>query len=451
MIESATRRDSSGSTVTVVGGGLAGTEAALFLAGRGVAVTLYEMRPERMTPAHATGNLAELVCSNSLRSDDLSTAAGLLKEEMRRLGSAVLAAADRNRVPAGTALAVDREAFSRDLTRAVEEHPLIRVVRHEVTELPSALPSTILAPGPLVSDALAACIAELAGHESFFFFDAIAPIVSADSLDMTRIFRGSRYGAEEGGDYLNAPMDRETYERFVRELLAAEQFVPHGFEAGQPLPLFPGCQPIEAIASTGLQSLAHGPMRPTGFAGNPLGDRLHALVQLRAENESGTAYNLVGFQTRLKQGEQKRVFRMIPGLENAEILRYGSLHRNSFIDSPRVLSGDLSFRKRPDLFAAGQFAGAEGYVESTALGLLAAIFVHARLEGRAAPLPPDTTAIGALLRYVTTCPTSPLEPSNIHFGLLPPGRGQGRQGKRQAVVIRAREALSAWLDGLPGK
>ncbi len=434
------------SGVTVVGGGLAGTEAALLLARNGVDVTLVEMRPERMTPAHATGDLAELVCSNSLRSDDTSTAAGLLKEEMRRLGSAVLAAADGNRVPAGTALAVDRTAFSRALTRAVEQNPHIRVERREVTQIPGEI--SIFAPGPLVSDALAAAVAELAGPERFFFFDAIAPIVSADSLDMERLFRGSRYGSEEGGDYLNAPMDRETYERFVKELLAAEQFVPHGFEAGQPLPLFPGCQPIEAIAITGLQSLAHGPMRPTGFAGNPLGERLHALVQLRAENETGTSFNLVGFQTRLKQGEQKRVFRMIPGLERAEFLRFGSLHRNSYIDSPRVLSKDLSFRRRPDLFAAGQFAGAEGYVESTALGLLAGLFVLARLEGREPPIPPDTTALGALLRYVTTCPTSPLEPSNIHFGLLPPGRGSGRLGKRQAVVNRARDAFSGWLAGV---
>jgi len=432
--------------VTVVGGGLAGTEAALFLACHGVQVTLVEMRPERMTPAHATGNLAELVCSNSLRSDDASTASGLLKEEMRRLGSAVVAAADRNRVPAGTALAVDREAFSRDLTRAVEEHPNIRVERREVTTLPDG--HCILAPGPLVSDALAAGVADLAGPERFFFFDAIAPIVAADSLDMARLFRGSRYGAEDGGDYLNAPMDRETYESFVRELLAAEQFVPHGFEAGQPLPLFSGCQPIEAIAITGLQSLAHGPMRPTGFSGNPLGDLLHALVQLRSENEAGTAYNLVGFQTRLRQAEQKRVFRLIPGLERAELLRYGSLHRNSFIDSPRVLARDLSFRARPDLFAAGQFAGAEGYVESTALGLLSGMFMLARTNSQEALPPPDTTALGALLRYVTTCATSPLEPSNIHFGLLPPGKGPGRLGKRQAVVNRARGAFSGWLEKL---
>jgi len=433
--------------VKVIGAGLAGSEAALFLARHGVPVTLYEMRPAVMTPAHRTGALAELVCSNSLRSDDPEVAAGLLKEEMRKLGSAVLACADRSRVPAGTALAVDRDLFSSLVSEEVEKNPGIALLRSEVTSLPCE-GLAILAPGPLVSPGLAAQVEALVGGDRLFFFDAIAPIADAESLDHTKLFRASRY--EEGeGDYLNVPLDRDTYFRFVEALLSGEKMVPHGFDAEERLPLFSGCQPIEAIAASGPLSLAHGPMRPTGFRGAPLGKSLFAVLQLRAENSQRTAYNLVGFQTRLKQSEQKRIFRMLPGLERAEFLRFGSLHRNSYIDSPRLLRADLSFSLSPDLFAAGQFAGAEGYIESTAIGLLAALFVLARVQDRAPPIPPPETALGSILRHVTSSLESPLQPSNIHWGLFPSIPAKGKAARRAALVARARKAFECWAP-LPG-
>jgi len=464
--------------VVIIGGGLAGTEAALTLAAAGVDVRLYEMRPGRMTPAHTSGGLAELVCSNSLKSEAEDSASGMLKSELRLLGSPVLAAAKQARVPAGRSLAVDRARFSEVLTARVEADPRIRLVREELTTLPRDVP-TILCPGPLASDALMNEVETLVGKGRLFFFDAIAPVVDAGSLDMEKLFPGSRY--EEGvGDYLNAGMDQPTYSRFVRELLAARQFVPHGFDATDKLPLFSGCQPIEAIASGGWLSLAHGPMRPTGLGPTGSGDRLRlrgslpraesrggrrdaatslgwfAVVQLRAENVERTAYNLVGFQTRLVQSEQKRVFRMIPGLENAEFLRFGSLHRNSYIDSPRLLHSDLGLRALPSVMVAGQFAGAEGYCESTALGALAARFVLARLASgdplRALPdwdptvrvgptFPPRECALGALWAHVTRCPSEPLQPGNIHFGMFP-----GPSGKREQIVHRAREAFLVWLE-----
>jgi len=439
------RKIDSLSTCRIIGGGLAGTEAALVLARNGVRTTLFEMRPARRTPAHETPFLAELVCSNSLRADIPTVAVGLLKEELRRLGSPVLLAADRNRVPAGTALAVDRTAFAQALTTQVEEEPDIDLVRQEVTAIDTdAL--TILAPGPLASDRLMAAVEKLVGRERLFFFDAIAPIVDADSLDLSKLFWGSRYG-RGSPDYLNASMDRDTYTAFVQELMKAERIVPHGFDAEEKLPLFPGCQPIEAIAATGPLSLAHGPMKPKGFfRESPLKTELFALVQLRAENAGGTAYNLVGFQTRLKQGEQKRVFRLIPGLERAEFLRFGSLHRNSYVDSPRLAAGDLSLNDAPNVFVAGQFAGAEGYVESIALGMLAAISVLARIHGREHNPPPDETALGGLLWHVTQAMEEPLQPSNMHWGLLPPVKARGKGQRRQRMVERARKAMKEWLE-----
>jgi len=428
---------------TIIGGGLAGTEAALVLARAGVKVTLHEMRPATTTPAHNTHLLGELVCSNSLRSDSPTTAGGLLKEEMRRLGSPLLAVADATRVPAGSALAVDRHRFAARLTGEVEGEPNIALVRGECTAIDSSR-TTLLCPGPLASPSLMAAVEKLVGRDRLFFFDAIAPIVDADSLDMSRLFYGSRY-QKGGADYLNAPLDRATYMAFVETLGTAEQFVPHGFEADDPLPLFSGCQPIEAIASGGILSLAHGPLRPTGFfKETSLGRDLFALVQLRAENLAGTAYNLVGFQTRLRQAEQKRVFRLIPGLEQAEFLRFGSLHRNSYIDSPRLLNPDLSLKAAPDVFVAGQFAGAEGYMESAALGLMAAWFILARLNGPEAPVPPPETALGALHYHVTASMHEPLEPSNIHFGLFPPGQGRGKKARRAYMVQRAREAMEGY-------
>ena len=372
--------------VIIVGGGLAGTEAALVLVRAGQPVHLIEMRPGVSTPAHETGDLAELVCSNSLRSDEAHIAAGLLKEELRRLASPLVALADSHRVPAGGALAVDRADFSRAATECAQASPGLELTRGEVRTLPDSL--ALLAPGPLASDALMDEMGKLIGTERRFFFDAVAPIVEADSLDQKRLFSGTRYGRGEP-DYLNSPMDERTYLDFVRALLDAEQFVPHGFDATDKLPLFAGCQPIEAIAESGLLSLAHGPMRPKGFQDNPLGSKLFALVQLRAENKARSAYNLVGFQTRLKQSEQIRIFRMIPGLEKSRFLRYGSLHRNSYIDGPRVLQADLSLRAAPHLYVAGQFAGGEGYIESIALGHLAALFILARLRSAVLPVPPE--------------------------------------------------------------
>ena len=430
----------------VIGGGLAGTEAALLLADRGIGVTLFEMRPSTMTPAHCTGDLAELVCSNSLRSDSPLVAAGLLKEELRLLGSPVIRAADRLRVPAGSALAVDREQFSASLTKAVQQHPLISLVRREVTSAVREVPA-ILAPGPLASDALMTSVEQVVGPKRLFFFDAIAPILAAESLDLSKLFFGSRYGKGEA-DYLNAPMTRAQYFSFLEELTIADRIVPHGFDADDKLPLFQGCQPIEAIAASGPLSLAHGPMKPKGFLDNPLGRDLFALVQLRAENSERTAYNMVGFQTRLRHGEQRRVLRLIPGLERAEFLRYGSLHRNSYIDSPRLLGPDLSFIGLPNVFAAGQFAGAEGYVESIAMGHLAALFLAARLGGQSAPLPPTATALGSLHHHVTGAMEEPLQPSNIHWGLFEPVKARGKRQRREAMVERARTAMQAYLGTL---
>ncbi len=429
--------------VHIIGGGLAGTEVALTLARAGVASTLFEMRPSRMTDAHETPLLGELVCSNSLRSDSPGVAVGLLKEEMRKLGSPVMEVADRTAVPAGSALAVDREAFARELTSLAQDHPLVDVRREEVTSLsPDQL--TILCPGPLASDALMSHVLELVGADRCFFFDAIAPILDADSLDRSRLFSASRH--EEGeGDYLNAPMDEDAYTRFMKALILAEKIVPRGFDELDKLPLFGGCEPVEAIASRGWTALAHGPLRPTGFGDERRTDRkLWAVVQLRAENRARSAYNMVGFQTRLTRGEQKRVFRLIPGLEKARFLRYGSLHRNSYIDSPRLVASDLSLNAMPNVFVAGQFAGAEGYVESCASGLLAARFVLDKIAGSPAQPPPPETALGGLLHHITSSQSVPLQPSNMHWGLLPPAKARRKKERRQLQLAKAREAFQEW-------
>lgn len=435
-------------TVTIVGGGLAGSETALFLARAGVSCRLIEMRPERSTPAHETADLAELVCSNSLRSSDPMTAAGMLKEELALLESPLLALAVEHEVPAGSALAVDRRKFSQAVTSAVEQHPLISLERAEVTQIPDE-PLVVLAPGPLASPSLMQAVSGLVGTEHLFFFDAIAPIVDADSLDMDRLFSASRYDKGDP-DYLNSVFTREQYFAFVEALIQGEKFVPHGFDVTDKLPLFQGCQPVEAIAASGPRSLSFGPMKPKGIVDPVTGRMPFAVVQLRAENRQRTAFNLVGFQTRLIQSEQRRVFRMIPGLEKAEFLRYGALHRNSYLDGPRVLNLDLSLKADTRVHVAGQFAGAEGYIESLALGHLCARFVLSKLQGQPPHLPPPETALGSLWHHVTQSITCPLEPSNIHFGLMPPVDAKGKRPKRQAMLERGRVAMAAYLAGAGG-
>ncbi len=428
----------------MVGGGLAGCEAAWQLARRGVPVRLYEMRPLRSSPAHSTDALAELVCSNSLRSDAPENAVGLLHEELRRAGSLVLAAADANRVPAGSALAVDRIAFARAISERIEAEPAIELVRAEVTELPEGL--AILATGPLTSDALATQVQALCG-DALYFYDSIAPVVHADSLDLDVIFRASRWldPAEGEGDYLNVPLSRDAYLAFVAELVAAEKTPLHPFEKPQ---YFEGCLPIEVMAERGPLTLAFGPMKPVGLEDRRGGPTPFAVMQLRQEDKTGTLYNLVGFQTKLKVGEQKRIFRSLPGMQNAVFARFGSVHRNTFIRAPELLDERLQHRARPGLHFAGQMAGVEGYVESAALGLLAGVFVAAKARGAEAPLPPPTTALGALLRHLREADPRHFQPMNVNFGLFPPLEGSAARAKRRdrniRTAARALEALEPW-------
>ena len=438
---------------TVIGAGLAGCEAAWQLAIRGIPVTLIEMKPEKFTPAHHSAGFAELVCSNSLRSDQLTNAVGLLKEEMRQLGSLIMRCADGTRVPAGGALAVDREAFSKEVTAAMETHPLITVVRREVTQLPRQ--DAVVATGPLTSDALAKEIAALPGLETLNFYDAAAPIVSGETLDMSRVFRQGRYG--RGDDYLNCPMNREEYEAFYQALLTAEKAEVHGFDGTQ---VFEGCMPIEVMASRGEMVMAFGPMKPVGLTDPRTGREPYAAVQLRAENREGTMYNLVGFQTRLKWGEQKRVFSMIPGLEHAEFLRYGVMHRNTFLHSPGFLDETYQMIARPGLYFAGQMTGVEGYVESASSGMVAGISLARRLL----ELPPvdftRRTAIGALAHHVSGA-TGDFQPMNANFGLIEPyeKRIRNKQERYGAIAARALDTIEALRSnplacdfdaGLPG-
>ncbi len=428
----------------MIGGGLAGCEAAWQLARRGVRVRLREMRPERRSPAHTTDELAELVCSNSLRSDSPENAVGLLHEEMRRAGSLVLSAADASRVPAGSALAVDRSGFAREIGARIEAEPMIELVRGEVRELPDGL--AILATGPLTSDALAERVRELCG-DSLYFYDSIAPVVYADSLAHERLFRASRWQRAEqgGGDYLNSPLDREAYHRFVAELVAAEKVPLHAFE--KPV-YFEGCLPIEVMAERGAETLAFGPMKPVGLEDPRGGAPPYAVVQLRQEDKAGSLYNLVGFQTKLRIGEQKRIFRTLPGLEEAVFARFGSVHRNTFIRSPELLDERLAHRARSALHFAGQMAGVEGYVESAALGLLAGIFVAAKAQGGEAPLPPPTTALGALLGHLRNADPRHFQPMNVNFGLFPALEGRharvSRRDRHARLAARALEDLAPW-------
>jgi methylenetetrahydrofolate--tRNA-(uracil-5-)-methyltransferase len=415
----------------VVGGGLAGSEAAWALAERGIAVTLHEMRPVKMTAAHQTDGLAELVCSNSFKSVEPTNAHGLLKAEMRRLGSVVLDAADQARVPGGAALAVDRVAFSHAVHDRLTSHPGITVVRGEVTELESP---GIVATGPLTSEALAAAIARRLDASALAFFDAIAPIVSADSLDLEggRLFRASRYGKGSGDDYWNAPLTEAQYDALVTALRSGEQYQPH--HEFDRTPYFEGCLPVEEMAARGRDVLRFGPMKPVG-----LGTEAFAVVQLRQEDRAGQMWNLVGFQTRLKVPEQQRVFRMIPGLEHAEFLRFGSIHRNAYINSPRALTAHLSAKDDPLLLFAGQLTGVEGYTESAATGILAGINLARLIRGDAPLVPPPTTMLGALYRYVHSADPEHFQPMNANFGLLEPLERavKDKQKKKEQLAERA--------------
>jgi methylenetetrahydrofolate--tRNA-(uracil-5-)-methyltransferase len=425
--------------VTVVGAGLAGSEAAWQLARRDVRVRLIEMRPVMMTEAHRTAGFAELVCSNSLRNASLETAVGVLKEEMRRMGSLVIAAADRARVPAGSALAVDRDDFSRIITETLERHSGVTIERAEAANIPDGL--AIVASGPLTSPALGEALNNLIGPRNLYFYDAIAPIVAADSIDMNIAWRASRYD-KGGDDYINCPMTEAEYEVFVDAVIAAEKVELHPFE--KPI-YFEGCMPIEEMARRGRQTLAFGPMRPVGLR-DPNGGRPAAVVQLRQDDTEGRLYNIVGFQTKMTYPEQRRVLRMIPGLAGAEFVRLGSLHRNTFIDSPRLLAPTLQLRAREDLFLAGQMIGVEGYVESAAAGLLAALNASRIVEGRTLLVPPAETALGALVAYITDTARRDFQPMNANYGLMPPlsGRARGRQ-KKIELGERALAAFDNWL------
>ena len=429
--------------ISVIGAGLAGCEAAWQLARRGCPARLYEMKPLRFSPAHQSESFAELVCSNSLRSDEARNAIGLLHEELRRLDSLILEAADHTRVPAGSALAVDRELVSAHVSERIEAEPLIEVVHEEVTRLPEG--TVILATGPLTADALAVELAELCG-QSLYFYDSIAPTVHLDSIDTEKVFRASRYRDGDGdseGDYLNVPLDKPGYYDFVDELLRAEKVPLHDFEKPQ---YFEACLPVEVMAERGPDTLAYGPMKPVGLRDPHTGRRPYAVVQLRQEDKRGTLWNLVGFQTKLRIGEQKRVFRMLPGLEQAVFARFGSVHRNTFVRSPELLDGWLEHRARPGLFLAGQIAGVEGYVESAALGLLAGIHVAFASRDAQAPLPPAGCALAALLRHLRVGSADSFQPMNVNFGLFPPLPGHPRLRRRERYQRLSERALDE-LEG----
>ncbi|HEY74372.1 MAG: methylenetetrahydrofolate--tRNA-(uracil(54)-C(5))-methyltransferase (FADH(2)-oxidizing) TrmFO [Chloroflexi bacterium] len=427
--------------ITIVGGGLAGSEAAWQAAERGVCVTLYEMRPHKTTPAHVSDWLAELVCSNSLGSDLPDRAAGLLKNELRYLRSLVLACADRARVPAGGALAVDRELFAAEVTRRVEAHPRISVVREEATAIPAG--PAVISTGPLTSDPLAEAIAALTGQEHLYFYDALAPIVAADSVDMSVAFRASRYGKGDA-DYINCPLTEEEYVRFVKELGAAERIPLHEFEQ-EPDRFFEGCLAVEVMAARGRDTLAFGPLRPVGLTDPRTGKRPYAVVQLRQDNLAGTLYNLVGFQTNLRYGEQERVFRLIPGLERAEFVRFGHMHRNTFINAPLFLEATMEFRARPGLFFAGQITGVEGYVGSVGSGWVAGVNVARSVLGQEPLVLPRATMLGALCHYASHAEPKSFQPMKANFGLMPPLSPpvRNKQKRYQAYAERAMSNLKS--------
>jgi methylenetetrahydrofolate--tRNA-(uracil-5-)-methyltransferase len=437
--------------VIVIGGGLAGSEAAWQLAERGIPVRLYEMRPARTTPAHTTDRLAELVCSNSLKSNVRGAASWLLKEELRRAGSLLLRLADANAIPGGAALAVDREAFSLAVTAALEAHPCIELRREERNDVSSET-LTLIASGPLTSDALARSLQLLTGSHNLAFYDSISPIVDAETLNLDRIFRASRYG-KGGEDYLNCPMTEQDYRTFYEGLRAAETVGVHPFED---MRYFEACLPIEELARRGYDTLRFGPMKPVGLVDPRTGRQPFAVVQLRAENLRFSSYNLVGFQNHLRFPEQKRILRLIPGLENAEFLRFGQIHRNTYLNAPRLLAPDLSLRPAPNLFIAGQLSGVEGYVECVATGLLSGLAMAQRVRaGRYQP-PPRATALGSLVHYITGADSEDYQPANISFDLLPPCEGVGasihrnRKARRELQCDRALEEVGGWGLGIGG-
>jgi len=439
------------SEVHVIGGGLAGSEAAYQIACQGVRAVLHEMRPEKTTPAHTTGRLGELVCSNSLKSEQESTAPYLLKQELRCMGSLLLRIAEETKVPAGHALAVDRDQFSRRVTEELQEVPLVDIVLEEVCRLPST-GIAIVATGPLTSQSLSEDIVRFAGSQNLYFYDAIAPIVDAATLNRSKLFSASRYG-KGGDDYLNAPLNREEYERFYDALIGAETTPLKEFE--KPI-FFEGCLPIGELARRGFDTLRFGPMKPVGLVDPATGRRPYAAVQLRLENRMANCYNLVGFQNHMKHSEQLRVFRMIPGLENAEFMRYGQVHRNSYIHAPRMLYPTLQTRSRPELFFAGQICGVEGYVESIATGLMAGINAGRLALGKPAVYPPDTTACGSLVRYITCDELKNFQPANITFGLIgtdPEQRKRIRDKKerRRQQVQNALRLMEAWVQTIDAK
>lgn len=443
-------------SVALVGGGLAGCECALRLARSGHEVVLFEQKPLHRSPAHVNDNLAELVCSNSLRSDELTSGVGLLKAEMRALGSRFMEAADACRVPAGKALAVDREAFARQMSQLVESEGNIRLVRHQVQSLDDAVlapfrgegRAIVVAAGPMASDGLSASLAGALGEKHCYFYDAIAPIVWTHSLNMDVVFRASRYGQENGegegeGDYLNCPMSREEYDVFYQALLDAQKVAAHEFEQEKH---FEGCMPVEALAERGPRTLTFGPLKPVGFVDPRTGRRPWAIVQLRAENANSDTCNLVGCQTKLTQGEQARVFRLVPGLEKVEFARFGSMHRNTYVNAPQVLAEDLSLNVLPGVFLAGQITGVEGYVESAASGLWLALLLDARARGARLSTPPPESALGALINHLRT-PVKRFQPSNAHFGLMPELGERARKKDRKALYsARAQKAFGSWLQ-----
>jgi methylenetetrahydrofolate--tRNA-(uracil-5-)-methyltransferase len=429
-------------TIRVIGGGLAGCEAAVFLAERGHSVLLHEMRPGTTTPAHQTEGLGELVCTNSFKSQDPANAHGQLKREMRALGSLLLRIADETRVPAGSALAVDRSLFSEAVTQAVADHPSIELVREEVTELPGG--PAIVGTGPLTSDALSGAIQARLGMDSLAFFDAIAPIVHRDSLNEAVAFQAGRFG--EDSDYINCPMNEAEYSRFISELKSADLYPGHDFDSA---PYFEGCLPVEVMAGRGDETLRFGPMKPIGLVDPRTGERPHAVVQLRSEDLRGQMWNLVGFQTRLRTGEQDRVFRLIPGLENAEFLRWGSIHRNSYVNFPACLTHWGALPDDPSVLFAGQITGVEGYTESASSGLMAALNLQRILFGLEPTLPPPTTMMGGLWRYLREADGEHFQPMNSNWGLVDPlpRRIRDKRKKRLALAERAMEDFQAWLGG----
>ena len=428
--------------VTIIGAGLAGTEAAWQAALRGASVRLFEMRPHKPTPVHRTDGFAELVCSNSLRSNDLTNAHGLLKEEMRRLGSLVIEAAEASRVPAGQALAVDRDLFSRNITERLEASPAIEILREEIPAIPED-GIVIVATGPLTSDALAASIHDFTGSDYLYFYDAVSPVIEVETIDFDKAFRASRYG-KGGDDYINCPMTRKEYGVFYEALIAASTIELHEIDKGL---YFEGCLPVEVMAARGVDTLRFGPMKPVGLVDPRTQKESYAVVQLRQDNFAATLYNIVGFQNQLKWGEQKRVLRLIPGLEQAEFARYGMIHRNTYINAPSILKPSFQTERRDNLFFAGQISGVEGYTESAASGLMAGRNAAALALGEPIEVPPPETALGALSHYIAYADAESYQPTNITFGLLPPMNPpvKNRRARRQAMVERALSEIDAFI------